>query len=348
VGSGRGRCYTVTVNAEPLDPATADPADLAGCHAARAAHVARELAGDPVPTLEDTVALLSATSPDYRRMIRVVRAGGAVAGCGYLLLPDAQNTEIGIIWGWVHPELRRRRHGTGLLADAVGILRDEGRHTLIVEAVEGTDAERFADRFGFEVGQREVLSRLDLSTVDTEWLAGVAAAQHPPYRLESWYGPVPDHLIDRFAASLNGMQDAPVGDLRYEPPQWTPERVRDWESWVDQRGRDLMVTVAVHEPSGEVAGLTLILLPRTPTGHAYQDDTTVVRAHRGRGLGLWVKAAQARRLLADHPEVHAVRTGNAEENSHMRRINVELGFRVVRVIQERQARIPDLAKQLGI
>ena len=333
---------------EPLDPTTADHADLAGCHAARAAHVARELAGDPVPTLEDTVGLLSATSAEERRLIRVARSGGAVAGCSRLLLPDGQNTEIGMLWGWVLPGRRRRGHGTGLLADAVDVLREEGRHTLLVEAVEGTDAEWFADRFGFETGQREVISRLDLSTVDADWLASMAGAEHPSYRLESWYGPVPEHLIERYATSLNGMRDAPVGDLRYEPPQWTPERLRDWESWVDQRGRDLMITIAVHEPSGEVAGMTVILLPRTPTGDAYQDDTTVVRAHRGHGLGLWIKAAQARRLLADHPEVREVATGNAEENSHMRRINTELGFRVTRVLQERQARVADLAKQLGL
>ena len=98
---------------EPIDPRNADAADLAGCHAARAAHVALELVGEPVPSPEDTAALLAATTPDERRLIRVARDGGAVAGCGYLLLPDRQNTEIGLLWGWVHPDHRpgdHRRH----------------------------------------------------------------------------------------------------------------------------------------------------------------------------------------------------------------------------------------------
>src|SRR5262249_53850363 len=46
VGSHRRRCYTGWVTIEPLDPHTADPADLAACHAARAAHVTTDLPGE--------------------------------------------------------------------------------------------------------------------------------------------------------------------------------------------------------------------------------------------------------------------------------------------------------------
>jgi mycothiol synthase len=346
VGTGQGGCYTVAVSVEPIDPATAGAADLAGCHAARAAHVALELPGDPVPSLADTTALLAANSAEERRLVRVVRDGGTVAGFGYLLLPDKHNTGVGLLWGWIHPDHRRRGHGSALLADAVQVLRSEGRRALLIEALAGSPAQPFTERFGFDVGQREVISRLDLSTLDVGRLTAAAAAGHPPYQLQSWRGPVPEHLLERYATALNGMLDAPVGDLPYESPPWTPERLRDWESWLDQRDRDMLATVAVHEPSGEIAGLTLLLLPRTPNGRAYQDDTTVVRAHRGSGLGLWIKAANALRLVAEHPEVRDVITGNAEENLHMRRINTDLGFRVLRVIEERTASVDDLARQL--
>jgi GNAT superfamily N-acetyltransferase len=281
-------------------------------------------------------------------VFRVARAGREVAGYSRLALPNRDNTEVGLLDIWVHPDQRRRGHGRALLAEAVRLLRDSGRDTVIMETPEGTPGAAFAERFGMAVGQREVLSSLDMSTVDHALLGGRAATAHPPYRLQSWAGPVPDDLLDRYATALNGMQDAPVGELKYANPQWTGPRLRDWEAYVDQLDHDQLATVAVHEPSEEIAAITVILLPRTPTGRALQDDTTVVRAHRGNGLGIWIKAAMAQRLLAEHPEIREVRTGNAEENVHMRRINTELGFRPARVAEERQAAVADLAKELGL
>jgi GNAT superfamily N-acetyltransferase len=280
-------------------------------------------------------------------VFRVVRAAREVAGYSALALPTVQNTEIGLLDIWVHPDQRRRGHGRALLAEAVRLLCDEGRDTVIMETPESNPATAFTERFGLAVGQREVLSSLDMSTVDRAWLDDRAAAAHPPYRLQSWSGPVPDDLLDRYATAMNGMRDAPVGDLKFETGQRTGARQRAWEAWVDQVNHELLVTVAVHEPSQEIAAATIIMLPRTPTGRALQDDTTVVRAHRGNGLGLWIKAAMAQRLLAEHPEIREVRTGNAEENVHMRRINTELGFRPARVVEERQAAVADVAKELG-
>jgi GNAT superfamily N-acetyltransferase len=336
------------VTVEPLDPHTADPADLAACHAARAAHVATDLPGELVPTEQDTAASMTAVWVEEPRVFWVSRAAREVAGYSTLALPVRHNTEVGLLAAWVHPDQRRRGRGRALLAEAVRLLRDQGRDTVIMETAEGSPGAAFAERFGMAVGQREVLSSLDVSTVDPAWLGAHAATPHPPYRLQSWAGPVPDDVLDRYAAAMNGMRDAPVGDLKFEIGQRTGARQRDWEAYVDQLNHDLLVTVAVHEPSQEIAAVTVILLPRTPTGRALQDDTTVVRAHRGNGLGLWVKAAMAQRLLAEHPEIREVRTGNAEENVHMRRINTELGFRPARVAEERQVAVADLAKELGL
>ena len=49
--------------------------------------------------------------------------------------------------------------------------------------------------------------------------------------------------------------------------------------------------------------------------------------HRGRRLGMLVKAANLRRLTGELPAVRRVDTWNAEENAWMLAINVALGFR---------------------
>jgi RimJ/RimL family protein N-acetyltransferase len=73
----------------------------------------------------------------------------------------------------------------------------------------------------------------------------------------------------------------------------------------------------------------------------------VVPAHRGSGLGLWVKAEMLRRLRADRPDVTEIETRNSVANDHMWRINDRLGFRPYATTCERQARVDDLAARLA-
>lgn len=66
-----------------------------------------------------------------------------------------------------------------------------------------------------------------------------------------------------------------------------------------------------------------------PAGLAFATRAGVARDHRGRGLAQWLKAATARRLLAEHPEVTTVQTWNAADNAPMLAINSAMGFRPV-------------------
>ena len=71
----------------------------------------------------------------------------------------------------------------------------------------------------------------------------------------------------------------------------------------------------------------------------HQDDTLVLSEHRGRRLGMLVKAANLQRLAVEQPAARRVGTWNAEENSHMLAINVALGFRPAGGSGEWQARL---------
>lgn len=86
-------------------------------------------------------------------------------------------------------------------------------------------------------------------------------------------------------------------------------------------------TAAVHLDSGEIGGFTDLLIVDRPTTAA-QEDTGVVAAHRGHGLGLSVKASNLLALHEREPQITRVVTWNAENNRHMRAVNERLGFRV--------------------
>jgi GNAT superfamily N-acetyltransferase len=131
------------------------------------------------------------------------------------------------------------------------------------------------------------------------------------------------------------MDDAPRGDEPYDDATWSIERVRDQEQRWSALGHTTLSVAAVHATSGEVAGYTQLLLTGRPST-AIQEDTGVVRAHRGHGLGRVLKSANLLQLKKSanllqlkgfSPAMRTVVTWNAESNAHMLAVNHELGFR---------------------
>jgi RimJ/RimL family protein N-acetyltransferase len=140
------------------------------------------------------------------------------------------------------------------------------------------------------------------------------------------------------------MGDAPVGDAAgepaFEPMKWGADRVREMAEVVAKRGDDLYTVAAVHGDT--VAGFTEIVISTSAPARAAQYDTAVVPEHRGKRLGIWVKAAMLEWLLADRPDVREIETDNADDNAHMLAVNEELGFRRQREYREYQADVADL------
>ncbi|WP_262402405.1 hypothetical protein [Actinomadura sp. CNU-125] len=116
---------------------------------------------------------------------------------------------------------------------------------------------------------------------------------------------------------------------------------------VAKRGDDLYTVAALTGGPGGgggevIAGFTEMVVPAGAAGRAAQYDTAVVPEHRGRRIGIWVKAGMLRWLAAERPEVREIETDNAGDNAHMIAVNEELGFRVERESMEYQAAAADL------
>ena len=56
-----------------------------------------------------------------------------------------------------------------------------------------------------------------------------------------------------------------------------------------------------------------------------QEDTTVVAAHRGHRLGMWLKATMLLWVNELGVDIETIDTWNAESNAHMIAVNEELG-----------------------
>ena len=80
---------------------------------------------------------------------------------------------------------------------------------------------------------------------------------------------------------------------------------------------------------------------------AFQQNTGVDPAHRGRGLAKWVKASMLKRIRNERPHVRRIRTDNAFSNAPILAINDALGYTVVSARTEWQAEAADVRRTLG-
>ncbi|GIJ61812.1 GNAT family N-acetyltransferase [Virgisporangium aurantiacum] len=280
----------------------------------------------------------------------VARVDGQVIGIAVVGFPDDENRALAMTDIRVHPARRRAGIGTRLLHAALPAMREDGRTTVVGWGVTaGGAGAAWAGALGFRVVHHDVLQMLDIPSVDPAvW--NVAAP--PGYRTERWIGTTPEELLTSYARARGAIHDAPWEETTYRPPQWTPERVRSAEAGLRERRVEQRVVVAVHEATGVVAGLTEVELHETRPDLAYQGDTAVPAAHRGRGIGRWVKSHMVRWLRDERPGVRRVGTSTAAANVHMIRVNHEVGYRTVRSMVDVEAEVAALAprgrRQAGI
>ncbi|KQV26546.1 GNAT family N-acetyltransferase [Yonghaparkia sp. Root332] len=301
--------------------------------------------------------------PHEPKTLLVARVDGRIVARG-VCERRVDETETAWMIAEVHPDFRRRGIGRALSLALEEAARAEGRSKFIVyapspEPVGGgqaggaaggsADIERVDAPTGFgsvPAGSPEVRLLRDLGytleqvvrgsrlplPVDRELLAAAtararASAPAAQYLLHSWVDRTPPQWREGIVHLLTRMStDAPSAGLEEPEDEWTIERLlTDEES---NAGVRIALTTAVeHVPSGALVGFTEIAVPAEQDRAPWQEDTLVLREHRGHRLGLLLKAENLRLLQEHHPERRSITTYNAEENRHMLDVNEALGFR---------------------
>ncbi|MDL4770817.1 GNAT family N-acetyltransferase [Actinomadura xylanilytica] len=264
-------------------------------------------------------------------------SGGAPAGAAFLrLFTTPGQRHLAELQLDVHPAERRAGVGSGLLERAVTAARDDGRRCVIAQADPGSPGQGFLAARGFREVLTLVHSRLPLAEADPAALTAIAGRPHAGYRLTEWDGTVPDDRAAAFAASRSAMDDMPVGDTDYGTVDWDVDRVRAAGEAIARRG-DLLHTIAVvDESDGALAGFTELVVPGNGTSDGQHYGTGVLPGHRGRGLGLWMKAASILHARRRHPRLSGLLTDTAEENAPMLAINGALGYVLTHTVVQYQ------------
>ena len=330
---------------EEFDPNAAPESDLRGYYEVTKAVYEHDGSVLPMPSFESIVSLLRLPTWDLgRRRFWLARREGRVVGLTLASLPEADNTGQVRVEIRVLPQERRQGVGTALLRAILPVAADEGRHFVSGTVKAGGDGVKWAAALGFAKVHEVIDQELIIPEADARrWQVSTPAG----YTARRWIGAAPQELVASFAAARGAISDAPNGDASYEHPHWTVERVRRAEVEAAERGSEMRVVAALAEADGEVVALTELELPRSRPNIGFQLDTAVVPAHRGHGLGRFIKAEMLRWLTAERPAIERIMTVNAADNGHMIRINGEIGFTTAMVLADVEAGVPALRARLA-
>ncbi|MCL7458770.1 GNAT family N-acetyltransferase [Micromonospora echinofusca] len=329
------------------DPRTASSAEIASLLDTLNAVLAADLPQDP-PWRESSMReYLAEVMPGERRISWVAQtepaadgSPGAILGHVHVLLLG----DIGVLEVLVHPSARRTGLGRDLVLTAARRVYQEGFQSIGVEVVGDTPAVAFYESLGFSKEYVETRSVLDLSGVDWAELAEMATGIGAGYHLQFHPGGPPDELIEAYARAKAEVRDVEDGELR--PSSYDPERLRDSLDCLHRRGMKPYIVLALHEQTGEVAGLTEVVVPVQHPTRADQYDTIVVQDHRGYGIDRAIKARMLMELRSAEAELAEVQTWNAQANEAMLKVNAELGYRPDREWCEYSIDVAELVHRL--
>jgi GNAT superfamily N-acetyltransferase len=321
------------IEVRAIDPH--DDAALAAHQEVAAAAEEHDVPDFPTPCPVWYAGLLRYPKRSSKRFAWIAYLDGQPAGTLDLDLPMLDNTGNADVELRVAPKHRRRGVGRVLHEKAVAVAREHGRVRLIGEAVatlpggpprDGAGA-AFAAAMGAKEALVEIRRRLELSTVD---IVGLGAAEAPGYSLVRWRQRAPEDIVaDVGRLDARMFTDPPLGDLVIEKPTIDVARVRETEESHVRRGERTYHSGVRHDATGALVAWTMFALESTVPDHAWQNVTIVDPDHRGHRLGMWIKLANLKYLMAHEPAVRAIDTWNATSNTHMIAINEAVGFRPV-------------------
>jgi GNAT superfamily N-acetyltransferase len=331
------------------DPRTASSAEIESLLDTLNAVVAADLPDDPRWHNSSMREYLAEVMPGERRISWIAQeeptsdgqVGAMIGHIQVLLLGD-----IGVIDVLVHPRARRLGLGRRLIAMAARRAYQEGFSSIGVEVVGGTPAVGFYESLGFVREFVETRSVLRLSTVDWAAVGEMAAGIAAGYHLEFHPGGPPEELLEAYARAKAEVRDVDEGDLDLRPSSYDPQRLRDSLDCLHRRGMKPYIVLALHERTGEVAGLTEVVVPAQHPTRADQYDTIVAQEHRGYGIDRAIKARMLMELRSAEPTLSGVQTWNAQANEAMIKVNADLGFEPDRDWCEYGADVAELVHRL--
>jgi RimJ/RimL family protein N-acetyltransferase len=208
----------------------------------------------------------------------------------------------------------------------------------------------FLQRLDAKMCRAEHVNQLNLCDLKRDLVCQWMERAHEratDFELLTIEGRYPDDMLVAITELHHVMNTMPRDNLDIEDWQTTPEQTRDFEQSLFARGNERWAMFVRHKPSGELAGFTETVWNASRPEILEQWGTGVLPEYRNHGLGRWLKAGMIDKALRERLHVKRIRTGNADSNAPMLKINYELGFKPYQASQTWQVETEKVLQYVG-
>ena len=299
--------------------------------------------GLPVTPAAELRAIFERDATDHARHERVVALDGHGAlaiGHVELTVDPANSALAGVEVTPADDDV-----SAAVLAELLRIAKADSRTSVTAWGDHTPERHEFWTGLGAELRYTEQESSLDMAAVDPDLMRQWIEAGPTDLKLVHWSRHCPEQWMDALVATANAMNDAPTDDLEMADTIVDADMMQAEIEARAARALEYRGVLAVTA-DGHAAGTTEVLVNRHRPAVSWQWSTVVLPAHRGRGVGRWLKATMWERLRTNEPDVTALHTGNAASNAHMLAINTEMGFKPTHLIGCWQADLDTLETAL--